>query len=139
MTPSGAQIELASGDQRVVVVEVGGVLRSSTAGTGFDFRQPRAIGQLRLDHCYAGLERGADGRATAELRDVGSGVQRRLWVDETFGYLMVFSGDTLGDAARRSVAIEPMTCPPNALRSGEGVIRLEPGASWSGSWGITPG
>src|SRR3954451_6004510 len=32
MTPSGAQIELASGDQRVVVVEVGGGLRSYTAG-----------------------------------------------------------------------------------------------------------
>jgi aldose 1-epimerase len=112
---------------------------AEVAGTAFDFREPRAIGQLRLDHCYTGLERGADGRATAELRDSGSGVRRRLWVDETFGYLMVFSGDTLGDAARRSVAIEPMTCPPNAFRSGEGVIRLEPGASWSGSWGITPG
>jgi aldose 1-epimerase len=112
---------------------------ADVAGTAFDFREPRAIGQLRLDHCYTGLERGADGRATAELLDSGRGVRRRLWVDETFGYLMVFSGDTLGGAARRSVAIEPMTCPPNAFRSGEGVVRLEPGASWTGEWGITPG
>jgi hypothetical protein len=30
-----------------------------------------------------------------------------------------------------------MTCPPNALATGAGVIRLRPGGSWSGSWGIT--
>ncbi len=112
---------------------------AAVAGTAFDFREPRAIGQLRLDHCFTELERDDDGRATVELRDSARGVRRTLWVDETFGYLMVFSGDTLGDAARRSVAVEPMTCPPNAFRSGEGVIRLAPGASWSGSWGITPG
>jgi aldose 1-epimerase len=29
-----------------------------------------------------------------------------------------------------------MTCPPNAFASGVDVIRLEPGASWSGTWGI---
>ena len=55
-----------------------------------------------------------------------------------FPYLMVFSGDTLADAARRSVAVEPMTCPPNAFRSGDDLVRLEPGASWTGTWGITP-
>ena len=32
-----------------------------------------------------------------------------------------------------------MTCPPNAFRSGEALIRLEPGESFSGRWGISPG
>jgi aldose 1-epimerase len=53
---------------------------------------------------------------------------------------MAYTGDTVQPRFRRrlAVAIEPMTCPPNALRSGSDVIRLEPGASWSGNWGITP-
>jgi aldose 1-epimerase len=62
-----------------------------------------------------------------------------LWADETFDYLMVFTGDTVEPAGRRrkSVAVEPMTCAPNAFVSGRGLIRLEPGASWTGTWGIT--
>jgi aldose 1-epimerase len=59
-------------------------------------------------------------------------------VDEAFDYLQVYTGDTLEPVSRRrqAVAIEPMTCPPNAFASGVDVIRLEPGASWSGAWGI---
>ena len=52
--------------------------------------------------------------------------------------MMVFTGDGLPDVARRSVAVEPMTCAPNAFRTGDGLIRLEPGQSHSGSWGIAP-
>ena len=63
-----------------------------------------------------------------------------LWAEAAaFPYLMVFSGDTLApDRRRRGLAVEPMTCPPNAFRSGDGLIVLDPGQSWSGSWGITP-
>ncbi len=31
-----------------------------------------------------------------------------------------------------------MTCAPNAFRSGEGLIRLEPGGSITSTWGISP-
>jgi aldose 1-epimerase len=31
-----------------------------------------------------------------------------------------------------------MTCPPNAFRTGESLVRLEPGGSFSGTWGISP-
>ena len=63
-----------------------------------------------------------------------------LWVDEMYRYLMVFTGDTLDppERRRRSVAIEPMTCPPDALRSGVDLISLDPGAGWRGTWGVTP-
>jgi aldose 1-epimerase len=50
---------------------------------------------------------------------------------------MLFTGDPLPDVARHSLAVEPMTCAPNAFRSGEGLIRLEPGRSHGGSWGIS--
>jgi aldose 1-epimerase len=52
---------------------------------------------------------------------------------------MVFTGDPLPDVSRRSLAVEPMTCPPNAFRSGKDLIQLEPGQSFSSSWGIDPG
>jgi aldose 1-epimerase len=59
-------------------------------------------------------------------------------MDSSFGHLMIFSGDTLAPARRRKgLAVEPMTCPPNAFRTGEDVIRLEPGDSTTSTWGIT--
>ena len=39
---------------------------------------------------------------------------------------------------RRSIAVEPMTCPPNAFRSGEALILLTPGDSTTGVWGLVP-
>ena len=35
-----------------------------------------------------------------------------------------------------AVALEPMTAPPDALNSGTGLIWLEPGESWTSSWGV---
>jgi aldose 1-epimerase len=102
-------------------------------GTELDFRSPRPIGATVLDHAFTDLERGEDGLARVELAD-----RVALWVDEAYPYLMVFTGDPLPDVARRSLAVEPMTCPPNAFRSGEGVIRLQPGESVRSTWGIIP-
>jgi aldose 1-epimerase len=51
---------------------------------------------------------------------------------------MLFTGDPLPDVDRRSLAAEPMTCPPNAFRTGEALIRLEPGRSFTSAWGIAP-
>ncbi len=56
-------------------------------------------------------------------------------MDEAYGYLMLFTGDPLPDVNRRSLAVEPMTCPPNAFRTGEALIRLEPGDSFTSSRG----
>ena len=51
---------------------------------------------------------------------------------------MLFTGDPLPDVDRRSLAVEPMTCPPNAFRSAEDLIVLEPGAAFVGVWGLGP-
>jgi aldose 1-epimerase len=106
-------------------------------GTELDFRSPRPIGETKLDHGYTDLERDEDGLARVELshRDGLAGVT--LWVDEGHPYVMVFTGD-LPDVGRRGLAVEPMTCAPNAFRSGEGLIRLEPGTSVTSTWGIAP-
>ena len=102
-------------------------------GTEYDFRAPRKVGPTVLDHAFTDLERGEDGRALVEL---GTGVT--LWVDESHPYVMVFTGDPLPDVNRRSLAVEPMTCPPNAFRTGEDLIELQPGQSFTSAWGIDP-
>jgi aldose 1-epimerase len=107
-------------------------------GTDYDFRRPRDIGATVLDNAFTDLERDDDGRARVELRSPGGDAGLTLWVDEGYGYLMLFSGDPLPDVARRSLAVEPMTCPPNAFRSGDGVIRLDPGRSFTCAWGLRP-
>jgi len=105
-------------------------------GTGYDFRQSRRIGSTVLDHAFTDLQRNENGNACVTLRDPDSGIQVSLWVDHSYPYLMLFSGDPFPDVSRRSLAIEPMTCPPNAFRTGVSLIELESGSSCTGTWGI---
>jgi aldose 1-epimerase len=111
---------------------------TSVEGTEYDFRRARPIGSTKLDNAFTDLERGEDGLARVELRGPEHGAGATLWVDETYAYLMLFTGDPLPDVNRRSLAVEPMTCPPNAFRSGESLVRLEPGDSIASEWGIDP-
>jgi aldose 1-epimerase len=105
-------------------------------GTAFDFREPRVIGEQSVDSPYADLLRGADGLASARL-DCPDGARIELWVDGSYPYLELYTGDGLApERRRRGLAVEPMTCPPNAFQSGEDVLRLAPGESFSGSWGV---
>jgi aldose 1-epimerase len=105
-------------------------------GTAFDFRSPRPIGSTELDNAFTELQRGDDGLARVELLDAaGAGIT--VWADDAYRYVTLYSGDARPDVARRSIAVEPMTCPANAFRTGVDLIRLDPGASWTGRWGIT--
>jgi aldose 1-epimerase len=112
---------------------------AAVAGSELDFRAPRWVGTTRLDTAYTDLQRDPDGMARVDVDDPG-GRGVTVWMDGSFGYVMVYTGDTLDPPERRrtSIAVEPMTCPPDALRSGVDLGRLEPGASWRGRWGITP-
>jgi galactose mutarotase-like enzyme len=113
---------------------------TDVAGTERDFTTARFIGPTVLDTAYTTLDRDADGRVWASLDAPGGARGASLWADRGFGYLMVYTGDTLGEVPRRrrAVAIEPMTCPPNALRTGTDVIMLQPDQDWTASWGIEP-
>jgi aldose 1-epimerase len=105
-------------------------------GGAYDFRRRRQIGSTVFDHAFTDLQWNENGIAHVQLRDPDSEIQVSLWVDRSHPYLMLFSGDPLPNVNRRSLAIEPMTCPPNAFRTGVSLITLEPGASCTGKWGI---
>lgn len=111
--------------------------REPVDGTPYDFRSARPVGKVRIDHAYADLERDADGRARVVL-EAPQGRRVDLWVDERYPYLEVFTGDTLPEPERRrrGLGLEPMSCPPDAFRTGEDLVRLVPGQTWSASWGI---
>jgi aldose 1-epimerase len=112
---------------------------TDVAGTSKDFRVPRPIGDQALDHCFGGLQADGDGRVRVTLAHPDGSRAVVVWMEPELGYLMVFTGDTLGaDERRRAVAVEPMTCPPNAFRTGDGLTVLEPGARLAWRWGIEP-
>ncbi|QXT63949.1 aldose 1-epimerase family protein [Tessaracoccus palaemonis] len=93
-----------------------------------DFRGGRVIGDTELDTAFAGVE-GA-WSVTLETGD------RRVefWADGTQDWGQIYT-----DPSRQAIAIEPMTCGPDAFNDGpthDGVIVLEPGETTSCSWGI---
>jgi aldose 1-epimerase len=137
-TIDGLRLQVPAGAV-VISNERGLPVRSeSVEGTEHDFRAGRAIGDTVLDNAFTDLERDDDRRARVRLDDPDGGTGITLWVDESYTYLMVFTGDPYPDLARRSLAVEPMTCPANAFRTGEALIRLEPGESTASTWGIEP-
>jgi len=111
---------------------------AKVAGGEYDFTAPRRLAKTVLDTGFGDLVREPDGGSAVTLSAPdGRGV--RIWADAAFGWWQVFTGNGLvGERFRRSVAIEPMTCPPDAFRSGRDLIRLAPGQTWAAAWGVTP-
>jgi aldose 1-epimerase len=103
--------------------------RVPVAGTEYDFRRLRPLGPLALDTCFGDLERDADGLARATLAAGPDGRALSVWMDERFRFIHVYT-------SRTGVAIEPMTCAPDAFNSGDGLLALAPGASFAGRWGL---
>lgn len=103
-------------------------------GTPYDLRRGKRLKGQRLDDGFTALDV-TQGRGVAEVRSKAGGAQ--LWFDETFRYLQVFTYADLAGAGP-GIAVEPMTCAADAFNSTHGLIVLDPGGTWVGSWGITP-
>jgi aldose 1-epimerase len=109
------------------------------AGTEFDLRELEPIGARRFDTAFTALEPDPDdpGRGHVELQ-AGDRLTRLWWDHPAFTTVQVFTVPELAPG-RAAVAVEPMTCPADAFNSGTGLIVLEPGASWTGRWGVGSG
>jgi aldose 1-epimerase len=106
----------------------------SVAKTAYDLRRGKRLRDLRLDDGFTALTT-KDGHGTVEVRGRNGGA--RLWFDDAFRYLQLFTREDVTEG-QHGVAVEPMTCAPDAFNSGAGLIVLEPGERWSARWGITP-
>jgi aldose 1-epimerase len=102
-------------------------------GGSYDFTDPRVIGETTFDNPFGGVIH-EDGHATATLRDPATGREATITFDESYKWLQLYSGDKLGDRAREALAIEPMSCPPNAYRSGVDLVSLAPDESHSATF-----
>jgi aldose 1-epimerase len=102
-------------------------------GTEYDFREGRFLGGCDLDTAFGGLVPDDDGRHRHVLSHHDKSVE--VWTSPDFRWVQVFTPDDLAGRGR-AVAIEPMTCPADALNSGTDLIELAPGETWSGGWGV---
>lgn len=106
------------------------------AGSAFDFRKPRTIGDLEVDFAFTVLARDDEGRSWVRLTGA-DGRTAELWVDRSYPILEIYTADTLAaHRRRRGLGVEPMTCPPNAFQTGQNLIRLEPRTSSTSTWGV---
>jgi len=106
------------------------------AGGPFDFSSPRFVGDTTFDHPFGGLVADEHSVARVFLLDPDSGRSAALWVDASYRWLQVYSGDKLGGRAREALAVEPMTCPPDAFNTGVDLIALQPGDTHTASFGL---
>ena len=121
-------------EDRLIPLEVVDVV--SHAEGAFDFRTDRAIGDVFIDHAFTSIVADDNGRAVVRVTtEDGSGVEMS-WGDE-LPWVQLHTAD-LPDAeiSRLGLAVEPMTCPPDAFNSGVDLIVLQPGESSSASWVI---
>lgn len=102
-------------------------------GTEYDFSSGRLLTGVSLDTAFTGLAVAGDGRRHHVLAHGERGVD--LWTDPDFRWVQAFTPDELTGRGR-AIALEPMTCPADALNSGTDLIELVPGGSWRGSWGV---
>jgi aldose 1-epimerase len=104
-------------------------------GTSFDFRSGRPLADLQVDFAFTDLARDAEGRARVRLSGP-DGNTSELWVDRTYPIMELYTADTLTpDRRRQGLGTEPMTCPPNAFQTGQGLIYFQPGESTTTTWG----
>jgi aldose 1-epimerase len=108
----------------------------SLDGIELDFRGGRPLRGVELDTAFGDCEPGPDGIVRHSVTRDGAGVE--VWAEACFGWVQVFTPADFPGKGARAVAIEPMTCPPDALNSGTDLITVAPGDTWTGSWGIRP-
>jgi aldose 1-epimerase len=108
-----------------------------TSGTELDFTEPRSLRGLRLDTAFTAVTPDFSAISTAVLSSQGSTLA--IWADPDFCWWQVYTSDQFepgSERYRRSLAVEAMTCAPDAFNSGADLIVLEPGVAWSAAWGV---
>ena len=104
------------------------------AELGFDFDR-RRIGELGIDHAFTGLHRDRDGGATVRVEAADTGVELSwgAWAP----WVQVHTADRPEpENDRVGLAVEPMSCPPDAFNSGTDLVVLAPGQAHEAGWTI---
>lgn len=102
----------------------------------WDLTAGRRVGALALDDAFR-VQPDDDG-VTRTVLTAADGTETEVWQDGDWEWLQLFITRVFptADGLVTAIAIEPMTAPADALNSGVGLRWIDPGDSWSGSWGI---
>jgi aldose 1-epimerase len=125
--PAASYLEV---DDRLLPIKI-----SPVDGTVYDLRRGQVLESLSLDTAMTDLARESDGRWRVKL--VLDDRYAELWGDEAMRWMQIFTGGPNRDG---SIAVEPMTCGPDAFNPGptHGDMKLlAPGETFIGHWGIT--
>ncbi len=118
--------ELRVDEDRLLPMEV-----TPVTGTN-DFRTPRPLGSTVLDTAFT-----SPASEDWRVRLAGPAHAIEVWADRTLPWVQVFTGPE-----RDAVAVEPMTCGPDAFNEGpthDGVIVLASGEDHVATWGVRAG
>ncbi len=113
------------------------------AGSPYDFRTGGTVGDTVFNTCFLTPIRDDDGltriRLSAPASAGNTGRIVAVWLDKSFDYVVLYSGDPLPEEhRRRALAIEPMTCGSDAFNHPAwGLAVLAPGAALEGTWGVS--
>jgi aldose 1-epimerase len=106
------------------------------AGGDFDFRDGRVLGPIQIDHAFGDISWEPDGQASAVLEDPGGAGVAISW-DKACPWVQIHTADRPEvEFNRLGLAVEPMTCPPDAFNSRQDLIWLEPGQTHQAAWQI---
>lgn len=110
-------------DERLSPTALGAL--STPAYSAFDFRTARKIADLEIDHAYTALQRTGEEYVVTLVAPDGTGV-RLTWPDGE--WVQVHTADLPDPAiSRLGLAVEPMTCAPNAFNSDLAGVLVKPG------------
>jgi aldose 1-epimerase len=108
----------------------------------FDFRIPRTIADAEIDHAYTDLQRNGSGITTVRLTDAAGRGVAMAW-DAACPWVQIHTADLdpANPAHRAGLAVEPMTCAPDAFNApaypfDTGLVVIEPGQSFEAGWTI---
>jgi len=102
---------------------------TDAAGAGLAFRGDSLAGRS-ADHAFTGLPPG-------RWRVTLAGAGRRVWLASEAPWVQVFTAD--GELGRAGLAVEPMTCPPDAFNTDPARVLLAPGGSRTLTYAIGAG
>ncbi len=101
-----------------------------------DFRSPTPIGDATIDHAFTGLRAGPDGRCRIRL-EAADGLAVEMSWGTGLPWVQVHTADRPEPELHRAgLAVEPMSCPPDAFNSHHDLAVLQPDDQHSTSWTI---
>lgn len=104
--------------------------------TDLDFSSPRRVSGALVDHAYTALRPDGDGLVRARVTGpAGTGTECE-WDPAVLPWAQLHTADVPGspDLDRTGMAVEPMSCPPDAFSSGTDLVVLGPGERHAASW-----